>query len=277
MPQLPIQVRPVRSWVARSPGILLLCLWVAGALACAASVRPAVHPQVSVTDASGRLDAAMKIAFERNARDAERRIAEYAGGSANNRIEVVLDPERRIPFTEDPDAHGLVVIRLPAGRLQPDDASGAGLALEHELTHAIAPGGDRGDRLLVEGFAVHVQDLLGPPAYPDFDMSPHETVRVLEARTGSTIPLAESEEARKRRESGDERQLAYAQEGSFVRWLIETRGLEAFLAFYRSDAGFESGLGTPLDVLERDWRRTLAAGDAGEGRQRENASGGSAE
>ena len=90
-------------------------------------------------------------------------------------------------------------------------------------------------------------------------MSPDETVRTLEAKSGAIIPLADSETARKRRESGDERRLAYAQEGSFVRWLIGTRGLDAFLGFYRSDASYEEGLGASLAELEQGWRKALAA------------------
>jgi hypothetical protein len=215
-------------------------------------------PVVRVSDASGRFDAATMAAFEAYAVDAADRIVAYLGASATREIEVVLDPEQRVPYTEDPDARGMVVIRLPARRLKPADIAGSGLALEHELTHAIAPGSMREDRLLVEGLAVHVQDHVGPAAYPDFEMSPHEAVRALQAETGAVIPLGESEIARTRRESGDERRLAYAQEGAFVRWLIETRGLESFLAFYRSDAGYEEGLGAPLTELERQWRQALA-------------------
>lgn len=216
-------------------------------------------PVVRVSDASGELDTATIAAFQVYAVEAANRITVYLGTSTAQEVEVVLDPKQRTPYTEDPDTHGMVVIRLPARRLKPMDIAGSGLALEHELTHAIAPGGSRADRLLTEGLAVHVQDHLGPAAYPDFEMSPHEVVLSLQAETGVVIPLEESETARTRRESGDERRLAYAQEGSFVRWLIDTRGLESFLTFYRSDASYEEGLGASLSELERQWRQALLA------------------
>lgn len=217
---------------------------------------------IRVEDASGRFDSAATSALEAYTVAAAVRIIDYLGPSSARDVVIVIDPERRIPYAENANADGTVTVRLPASRLKPDDIAGSGLAIEHELTHAIAPGDDHDDRLLVEGLAVHVQDFLGPPGYPDFEQSPHETVIDLERRLGTTIPLAQSEKARLERESGDERRLAYAQEGSFVRWLIETRGLRQFLVFYRDGADYRRHFDRTLAELETDWRAFLAS-DAG--------------
>ncbi|MFK7991990.1 MAG: hypothetical protein AB8I08_38590 [Sandaracinaceae bacterium] len=49
---------------------------------------------------------------------------------------------------------------------------------------------------------------------------------------------------------------AYTTSGSFVRWVLETRGNAVVRALYRS-GDFEESLGVPLEEAERDWHRFL--------------------
>lgn len=223
-------------------------------------VQPAhaAAPRITVESASPTVAAATVDALQRHGELAARRITDWLGASATTQVRLVIDPDRRVPYTEDPAADGSVTIRLPAARLKADDVAGSRLALYHELTHAIAPGAPGMDRLLVEGLAVMVEDRLGTPNYPDFEQTPDEAVVALEARLGRTIPLAESERARLDRPDGNERQLAYAQQGSFVGWLVGRYGLRRVLDVYRTGADYRRGFGKPLEALEQEWRRALA-------------------
>lgn len=218
----------------------------------------AAAPRVVVENASPDVAASTAAALQRHGEEAARRITEWLGGSATTQVRLVIDPTRRVPYTEDPAANGSVTIRLPAARLKPDDVAGSRLALFHELTHAIAPGAPGMDRLLVEGLAVMVEDQLGTPNYPDLEQTPDEVVIALEAKLGRTIPLAESERARLERPDGNERQLAYAQQGSFVAWLVSRYGLKSVLDVYRTGADYRRGFGKPLEALEGEWRQALA-------------------
>lgn len=211
---------------------------------------------LTVADDTGRFSAGELAELQAFGADAAAEIVGYLGGSETCTVVVTLSDRQRTPYSDGPDSARRGLITIPAGRFEPGDTAGSRLALHHELTHLIAPGHAGADRLLIEGLAVHVEDLLGGSNYPDGDDTPHGAVRAIEARSGIRIPLAESETARKERPDGEERRLAYAQQGSFVRWLIDTRGLDRFLAAYREPDPFAAGLGD-LPVLERQWRSWL--------------------
>jgi len=227
-------------------------------LLVAAQPAYASLPRITVENVSPSLDQTAVAALQSHADNAAREITDWVGPSAATDVRLVLDPKRRVSYTEDPAADGSITIRLPASRIQPANIAGSRLALHHELTHAIAPGAPGKDRLLVEGLAVMVEDRLGTANYPDFERTPDEVVVDLQAKLGRKIPLAESERARLERPDGDERQLAYAQQGSFVGWLVRRYGMAKFLRVYRSGVDYSRGFGKPLDRLERDWRRSLA-------------------
>ncbi|MFC3711078.1 hypothetical protein ACFOMD_00755 [Sphingoaurantiacus capsulatus] len=238
-------------------GYLLPLLPLAGLLLAAAAPAPTVR--VVAEDGRTVTDCASAEELRAHAERAASEIAALVGGSATKTVRLVIDPSRRVPYTEDPVADGSITIRLPAARLDPANVAGSRLALHHELTHAIAPGAPGMDRLLVEGLAVWVEDRIGIANYPDFELTPAAATRQLEAELGLSIPLAESERARMERPFGDERRLAYAQQGAFAGWLIERFGLPRFLAFYRKGGDWREGFGASLDELEREWRKALAA------------------
>lgn len=58
---------------------------------------------------------------------------------------------------------------------------------------------------------------------------------------------------------GKSSRRAYTAAGSFSRWLIDTRGVEPFLALYGSAGDFDLAYGTPLPVLEAEWIAFLRA------------------
>ena len=163
-------------------------------------------------------------------------------------LNVMLVDEERIPYT-DPERR----IWVPYGRLRNREPGSDPLTLVHETTHVFATGRDRA---LTEGLAVHVQTLLGPRSYPNFGHDLHQLTVDLQAAYGREIPYAESESVRLARDSGPGRALAYVQEGSFSRWLIETEGLEKYLRLLDGEA--PSALyNRDLRALEVSWRAVL--------------------
>ncbi|MEM7586623.1 MAG: DUF2891 domain-containing protein [Acidobacteriota bacterium] len=170
---------------------------------------------------------------------------EYPG-----RLRIDLDPGHRVP------AQAGDQIFLPASRLEDQNSS---LSIMHEVVHVLAPSAYRPDRFYDDGLAVHLQAKLGEVAsYPQFDQELHQATKSLAAELGGFLPLAESEKARRRPRSEKERRLAYLQEGSFCRFLIESRGLELFLRVYRG-ASPDEVYGLTFEALEAEWLQMLDA------------------
>jgi len=131
--------------------------------------------------------------------------------------------------------------------------------LKHELAHLVAaplgraPFGVPATLLglmpiqgLVEGAAVAAD-------WPAGELSVHEEAKAL--RTLGLAPRLDrilsatgfwAESARR----------AYTYAGSFVRWLVDTRGPQAFAALYR-DGDFEAAYGEPLPRLVESWESFL--------------------
>lgn len=215
-------------------------------------------PQILVVDDTHTFSEENLDTLAEYAESAAAEIVDYLGSSEARNVTIRIETDRRVPYTEDRDAEDTVVIRLPAGRFNPANVEGSRLALHHELTHAIASGARTDDRMLTEGLGVHIEDLLGTSNYPDFVQQPDEVVRELQ-RIIAKVPLARSEPVRLDHESGDARRLAYAQEGAFVRWLINRYGLGRFLEFYRGTESYQSYFDRTLDELEHDWRLDIDA------------------
>lgn len=121
--------------------------------------------------------------------------------------------------------------------------------ITHEIVHVIAT---NANRFLAEGLAVHAHDALGgQPAFPNFGRDLHSRARAfapdanLQALERIAVP------ARLKLDDLDVLP-SYLVAGSFVRFLIETHGLEKFRDLYRR---------TPLEIKNRD------AGSAGRWQQ----------
>lgn len=148
-------------------------------------------------------------------------------------------------------------ILIPSNRIRgdvsgPGNRRGPGIA--HEVTHIIAGWSDRYP-FLGEGLAVHVHNRFGiRPAYPNQGENIHKTTAALAKEYGSIIPLADAETVRQTsiRERG--RRLAYAQEGSFATYLIDTYGLEKFKTVYTRSMTFDYVYGRSLAGIEADWK-----------------------
>lgn len=130
------------------------------------------------------------------------------------------------------------------------------LSLVHETTHVVDSGKLR-NRFLTEGLAVYVEDQVGEVAYPNFGVDLHACTSELQADYGSPIAMLDSEQVREASDSGIARQFAYAQEGSFARWLIQMHGMPAFLRVLDAQPP-EKVYAASFVALEAEWRKMLA-------------------
>ena len=132
--------------------------------------------------------------------------------------------------------------------------------LNHEMSHVTsaafsdgplrvpgALGGIWYNPLLVEGFAVAV-------AWTDYPLSAHEQARIAVDKGRAPSP---GELASPLGFATNNLSVAYRVSGSFVRFCMETYGVPAVLAWYRSE-DFEGSIGVPMADAEARWREMLA-------------------
>jgi hypothetical protein len=166
-------------------------------------------------------------------------------------------------------------------------------AIAHELVHVFYP---NGNRFLAEGLAVYLQAAIGGnPAFPNFGEPLHENVRrrfqemapaisrgdkqslehihlaELDAiATPSPLTLRVGREVYGEEPRGQA--FIYPIAGSFVQFLVETRGMDMFRALYRQTplVPLAQNAGSPerwLDVydaalngLEHEWKAMIVDG-----------------
>jgi len=138
----------------------------------------------------------------------------------------------------------------------------------HEVTHIFAP---NANRFLAEGLAVYAHEHLhGQAAYPNFGRDLHKAAKRYAA--WADLPMLDAIVVPKGLLTPDRPQQlkAYTVAGSFVRYLIETRGMEKFRTLYAmtpmvpheripSDpARWETVYGMPLVALAAEWKAFVA-------------------
>lgn len=173
--------------------------------------------------------------------------ADFLGATLRGPITIKIDPYQDIPFTTRDGT-----ILLPVDRV-----ANRRSAVTHEIIHVIARSIGKSDRFLDEGLGVYMQERFGEdPSYPNFGRELHrETVR-LAGGIGYLIPLVNVEATRLASKGGTERQLAYLQEGSFVKYLIERYGIGQFMTMYKG-LTYEATYGKPITELEQEWKNFL--------------------
>ena len=178
------------------------------------------------------------------------------------------EPGGLIAVEVDPRHYPVPVTRLcrssPGCRILIDPYNARGFAMVHELTHAVS---FNRSRFLAEGLAVFMQYRLSENVLWPFPALP-ESLRTYAARLHPLQTLLSNTAALRLFDPqgvfGLPNRLAYAQAGSFVDFLVATRGLKRFQALYRAcdtqepDSGdrdplFRSICGQPLPSLERHW------------------------
>ena len=169
-------------------------------------------------------------------------------------------------YASDPGPKAFILVSTRSAKLD------YGFTLVHELTHNLMGLSwltrqqkehdsvelYSGNRLFDEGFAVFVEEKLtgeGPQIWPNFGEETHAGYWSAREKKGEPIwPILEAEIHRER---GDVR-LAYLAQGSFVKHLIETHGLDRFLRLFATDiASAKEIYGKDLTGLETEWREFL--------------------
>jgi len=136
----------------------------------------------------------------------------------------------------------------------------------HELTHMLAGYTRANGHWTTEGFASHMQDRHGGDiAYPTRRM-PYELMRVI-LDNNAALPMIEVMKDRRRETYFGKRNLwhrflAYAQSSSFSTYLIDTYGIQKFIAIYNQayeDQDFQAAFGKSGPALVADWQSHVRA------------------
>lgn len=219
-------------------GLTLVSNAVAAGASCAG---------VEITsDALSARDAQAYCGYAVNER---KKVDEFWGASWKEPIRIHVDASYRISRALVPGYFGnRGFIEMPLRGVRNRDG-----ALLHEIVHVYAP---NDNRFLAEGFAVYLhQKLAANPAFPDFGKPLHPEAR---RHAGAVASLDELNAVRTPQRLGATlgEEAAYLLAGSFVGFLVEQYGLDAFRRLYEG-ASYEAAYGKTLRELEKEWRALI--------------------
>ena len=230
---------------------VLLSIFVAsiGPADCAGIVK-SERANIHYSDISRRLAESVGSWVD----DAARNISKYLRKRYTPRVTVRISDRIKRARATIPRAE----IEIPANLVRGDYRGPrylGGPPITHELGHLIA-GRPALHSFLSEGLAVHLQARIGLHAsYPNGDEDLHiVTARVIRDH-GSIIPVRRLDETKGYLGANAHmvHRLAYLQMGSFTAYLIDTHGLEKYLAIYNRAVPFEEIYGKSLDRLFSEW------------------------
>ncbi|MCZ6770480.1 MAG: hypothetical protein O7G83_00665 [Proteobacteria bacterium] len=206
-------------------------------------------------------DAEAKI-FVDAAETARIAVTKYLDRGYDDRISISISNDHKFPDI-DPKTGRIVI---PASRIRgdaggPPGLKGRGPAFIQVLTVVIAPSRNRKlGRLLETGLGAYLQEKFGDKsklAYPSMGRDLHRETSLMAANFGRFIALVDAERERNITTRLIRiRRLAHLEEGSFVRYLIESEGITEFLKFY-DGAPIEEVYAADLQTLERSWQRLI--------------------
>lgn len=205
--------------------------------------------------------------------------ADYLGRSfePGRRLHINVAACHVSPYASEPGPKAYMLVPTRSALLE------YGFSLVHELTHNLMglshlfrtqrSWGElefrEGNRLLDEGFAVYVEELLtgSTEMFPNWGHETHSGYREIRREKEQPIwPILAAEHYRShRKHRGRFTRLAYLQQGSFCKYLIEAHGLERFVKLFESDLEAVEGIyGKELSALESDWLAFLEARSVGD-------------
>jgi hypothetical protein len=241
---------------------LVVVLLLGAALAPGAAAAICSDPDVTV-NAEAMTDAEI-AAFEKTLRSAVATVCAWWGPTFEGPYTVNIEDNKGPSMAMIPawrGHHGTMLFRSQKTR---DGRS----PVVHEVVHIFAP---NANRFVAEGLAVYAHAHLGgQPAYPNFGRDLHKAAKPYAA--WADLPMLDAIVVPKGLLTPDRprQRKAYTVAGSFVRYLIETRGMEKFRALYAltpmvprkripSDpARWQTIYGASLETLAAEWKTFLA-------------------
>lgn len=186
----------------------------------------------------------------------------FLGKKSTRRLTVSISDQHFYPHFEP--VRGIIVIpanRIRGGANGPPAFRNRGPSIADAITVAVtAPGNRRYGPFLQTGLAIYMQERFGAKhdrAYPAMGKDIHDETAMAARRAGRLISLSEVEKVRtKRQRLIGPRHLAYLQEGSFVRFLIEEWGIERFLAVF-DGKDFHDVYRKSFSQLEKIWAERI--------------------
>jgi hypothetical protein len=187
-------------------------------------------------------------------------------------LKIFVSPEFHLAMSLVPAWNGeWGVMQFPATRV-----TAGRVNMAHELIHVYLP---NGNRMLAEGLSSFVQDEIGSnPAFPNFgknidkmarcDMPPQDLHKVSLARLDR---IATPDLMTIGGESQDDSLAGYVVASSFVRFLIETHGMDKFRKLYartpfepgrrvhRTSDDWKEIYGHSIDDIEKKWKTKIEA------------------
>ena len=198
-----------------------------------------------------------------------RQIEEILGARLTARIRLVFYPDSATKTRETGHigngfADGTTIVEIYNAEIQLDPY--------HEIAHIV--GGEVGEppALFDEGFATYVSERLGSPVLRYLghaDARIDEAVCRIAAGNG-LIPIGELFRFTEIGSAASRADVAYPEAASFVKYLIEVKGLAPFREAYRTlrsaddpsqvsrnEQAFTRIFGASVDGAEMEWRRSL--------------------
>lgn len=178
------------------------------------------------------------------------KVEDFWGATWSEPIRIHVDRGYRISRALVPAHFGnRGFLEMPLNRVLARDG-----ALLHEIVHIYAP---NANRFLAEGLAVYLHwKLAANRAFPNYGNDLNALARS-EASGVASLSALDAVRTPTPLESVLNERSAYILAGSFVGFLIEREGLQAFRRLY-DGAGYDAAFGRPLAALEQEWRRALA-------------------
>ena len=238
----------------------LFATWLLVGTVCGDAVADTCAGKFDINAAE--LDWSEEQEFRERFAAAAEKVCKWWGPSWTHGFEIEVDRRRGPSMALVPawrGSRGSMIFRAPTIRRSAS-------AIVHEVTHVLAP---NANRFLAEGLAVYAQEALGgQPAYPSFGHDLHRKAAKLDRSADIAALERYATPTRLRSEALDGRE-AYIVAGSFVRYLIETYGMERFRKLYAltplvprsrdpgDPARWQTVYGKPLAALAEGWRLAL--------------------
>ena len=189
-------------------------------------------------------------------------VTRYLDRRFDDTISISISNDHKFPDIDAKTAR----IFIPANRIRgdaegPPGLKGRGPTIVFLMTKLIAPSRNRDWGGFLEiGLGIYMQEKFGDRqdlSFPNMGRDLHEETARTVADFGRFIPLEKAERERTfstrfRRA----RRLAHLEEGSFVRYLIESKGIAKFLKFYNG-APIKRVYTADFQSLERAWQRLI--------------------